>query len=138
MQNDKEHVAKVLSQLSSRDAQKILHDISHKDPRLAKDLEQMMFTLNDLLLLSDKDMQLIHKTFSPHDLLLAIKGADEAIQTKLLEGISAQKKKMLLEELSYMNGVTRKEVEAAQTRLTATVRQMIESGEISMDDEWVQ
>jgi flagellar motor switch protein FliG len=134
----KEKVAKILSRLKTPDSKRILQTIALKNGKLADEIRELMFTFEDLVALSERDMQLLHAKIDKNDLLLSMKGATHELREHLLSGISTKKKTMLSEELELMGAVKRSDVEAARQRMTEMVRDMIESGEISLDDEWIE
>ena len=134
----KEKVAKILSRLGTSDAKKILESIAAQDASLADEIRELMFTFEDLPDLGESDMRRLHAKVDPNDLLLALKGSSREMQTKLLSGISAKKRQMINEELELMGRVKRSDVEAARRRLLDVVRKMIDNGELSLDDEWIE
>ena len=134
----KEKVAKILSRLKTPDSKRILQTIALKNGKLADEIRELMFTFEDLVALSERDMQLLHAKIDKNDLLLSMKGATHELREHLLSGISTKKKTMLSEELELMGAVKRSDVEVARQRMTEMVRDMIESGEISLDDEWIE
>jgi len=134
----KKHLAAILSRLPGETAGKVLAYISGKNQALGQELERMMFGFAEVLMLSDKEMQRLHADIDPKDLVLALKGLDEAERDRLLRGLSAKRKTVLLEEAEQMGGVKRKAVEAAQNRIAEAARKLIESGEISPGEVWIE
>lgn len=138
MVHGKEKIAKILSRMKAQDSRKILDTIQVKNSELADEIRDMMFSFEDIIELSEKDMQLLHKQIDSKDLLLSMKGADDEIKEKLLNGISSNKKSILLEDLEMMGKVKLSDVQDARQRIMDIVREMIEAGKISLDDEWVE
>jgi flagellar motor switch protein FliG len=138
MMHGKEKIAKILSHMRSKDSKVILSDIASKDDKLADEIEQMMFTFEDILEFSAKDIQLLHKNIDKNDLLLAMKGLSPQLTDKLLSGVSSNKKTTILEDLEQMGKVKLSEVESARLHIMDIIRKMIEAGEISLDDEWIE
>lgn len=134
----KEKVAEILSHMKTDESKKILDTIQTENSELADEIRQMMFTFENILELCEKDMQQLHKRIDSKDLLLAMKGASDEIKEKLLSGISSNKKSMLIDDLEVMGKVKLSDVEESRQRIMDTVREMIEAGDISLDDEWVE
>lgn len=134
----KKKIANILSRLGIAEAKKILASIETKNAKLADEIRDLMFSFEDVLNLSEKDMNEVHQKIDKNDLLLAMKGASDELKEKLLTGMSSRRREMLIEELELMGKVKRKDVEAAQQRIADVVRKMIEIGEVSLDDEWVE
>ena len=138
MWDNKERVAKILSRLAPEDAKKVLAYIADRNMPLSETLKNLMFGFEDVTMLSEKEMQQLHQKIDSHDLVLALKGLDEAQLEMLLRGLSAKRKAMILSELELTGAVKAKEVEAARQRIAETARQMIESGEISPGEAWIE
>ncbi len=138
MISGKEKVAKILSRMNSHDSSTTLDIIASKDAHLAQELKDLMFVFEDVLYLETKDIELLHKKINSDDLLLSMKGMSEDVRDKLLSGVSQKKKSMLLEDLKMMGKVKLSDVEAARQRILDIIRKMIERGEISIDDEWIE
>ena len=134
----KEKIAKILSRMGSKDSKKILEDIASKNAQLSSEVRELMFTFEDILELTSKDMELLHKKIETEDVLLSMKGAGDDLKNKLLSGISNKKKTILSEELELMGKVKKSDVEQARQRIMDTLREMIDRGEISLDDDWVE
>ena len=134
----KNKLAKILSRMGIADAKKILASIKIENGKLADEIRELMFSFEDVLNLSEKEMEEVHQKIDKKDLLLAMKGASEELKEKLLTGMSAKRREMFTEDLELMGKVKRKDVEAAQQRIADVLREMIEKGELSLDDEWVE
>lgn len=134
----KEKIAKILSNMKTKDSKQILGSISEKDTQLADEIRDLMITFEDIMELTEKEMQLLHKKIDSNDLLLAVKGASDELRDKLFSGLSERKKTILSEELELIGKVKLSDVEEARLRIVDVVREMIERGEISLDDEWVE
>ena len=134
----KKKLAKILSRMGIADAKKILASIDTENGKLADEIRELMFSFEDVLNLSEKEMEEVHQKIDKNDLLLAMKGASEELKEKLLTGMSAKRREMFTEDLELIGKVKRKDVEAAQQRISDELREMIEKGELSLDDEWVE
>lgn len=134
----KEKIAKILSRLASKEAKKVLAYIAKKNSRLSSDIEELMFEFEDVIMFSQKEMQLLHQKIDTDDLVLALKGLDESQREALLRGLSAKRQAMILSELELTGAVKLKEVEAARQRIADTAREMIEKGEIAPGEEWIE
>lgn len=128
----------MLSQMPQAELDRTLEGIAATDAKLAAEIKALMYTFDDLLDVDEKDMPKLHQKANQNDLLLAMKGAGAAITAKLLSGVSDRRKKMLLEEFKLLGKVKRSDVDAAKGRIAETLRRLVESGEISLDEQWVE
>ena len=138
MWGSKEHVARILSRMSPEDARKVLAYIADRNMPLSETLKNLMFGFEEVTMLSEKEMQLLHHKIDSQDLVLALKGLDEPQKAMLLRGLSAKRKELILSELELTGAIKAKEVEAARQRIADVARSMIESGEISPGEAWIE
>jgi len=137
MSTDTDKVAQMLSHMGADEAAGIIDSIASKDSKLAANIQQSMFPFETILQLSTKDMALLHQNIDKTDHILAMKGANDKIKAKLLEGFSSRKKQMLLEEYELMGKVKRSEADAAKERIAQILRQLVTKEIISLDEDWV-
>jgi flagellar motor switch protein FliG len=123
-------VAAILNKLSSEAAKEITESIEQRDHQLASEIKNLMFLFEDIIFVDDRGIQRVLREVDKKDLALSLKVADEKLKTKILSNMSERAQEMLREELQYMGPVRLKEVEAAQARIVAVVKQLEESGEI--------
>jgi flagellar motor switch protein FliG len=123
-------VAAILNKLSTETAKEITEIFEQRDTQLASEIKNLMFLFEDVIYVDDRGIQRLLRDVDKKDLALALKVAEEKLKTKILSNMSERAQEMLREELQYMGPVRMKEVEAAQQRIIATVKQLEESGEI--------
>lgn len=123
-------VAAILNKLSTEAAKEITQSIEERNQELASEIKNLMFLFEDIIFVDDRGIQRLLRDVDKKDLALSLKVADEKLKTKILSNMSERAQEMLREELQYMGPVRLKEVEAAQARIIATVKQLEESGEI--------
>jgi flagellar motor switch protein FliG len=78
-------VASVLNYLDRSNESAILSSIEQSSPELAEKIRQMMFVFEDLIHVDDRGIQEILKEAGKDDLVLALKGADEEMKTKVFK-----------------------------------------------------
>ena len=89
-----------------------------------------MFTFDDCLQLDKRSMQTLLKEVPREDLLLALKTASPALTEKIFANISSRAAEILREDLGSSGPVRLKEVEAAQQRIIAAVRELEAEGKM--------
>jgi flagellar motor switch protein FliG len=110
-----------------------LDKIESEDPQVAGEIQRLMFLFDDLVNIQDKDLQKVLREIDRKDLVLALKTADEKLRNKIFANMSERASDLLKEELQYMGMVKLKEVEAAQSRIIEVVKNLEETGEISLN-----
>lgn len=108
----------------------ILDRLEEKDPELAEEIRKRMFVFEDIILLSDRAVQVVLRQVDTHDIALALKTASEDVTEKIFRNMSKRAAQMLKEDMEYMGPVRLREVEDAQQRIVNVIRQLEDSGEI--------
>jgi len=126
-------LATILNRTKVSLSKEIMDELQDKDPEVAAEIKRLMFLFEDLINLQDKDIQKILREIDRKDLTLALKTADEGLTNKIFANMSERATELLKEELQYMGMVKLKDVEAAQARIIDVVKQLEESGEISLN-----
>ncbi len=125
-------VASILNRTSVSLNKEILANIEEKDPDTANEIKRLMFLFDDIVHLTDKDIQRILKEVDRKDLSLALKIADDSVKEKIFNNMSERAAELLKEELQFMGPVKLKEVEQAQARIVDIIKQLEEQEEITI------
>ncbi len=125
-------VATILNRTNVTLSKDVIAGIEERDPEVAAEIKRLMFLFEDIIHLQDRDIQRIMKEVDRKDLSLALKIADEKVQSKIFSNMSERAADLLKEELQYMGPVKLKEVEAAQARIVDTIKQLEEQEEITI------
>lgn len=126
-------LAQILNKTSVSMSKELLEKISEKDLDIAAEIKRLMFMFDDLINIQDKDLQKILREIDRKELVLALKIADDKLKDKIYSNMSERAANLLKEELQYMGMVKLKEVETAQANIIATVKQLEDDGEISLN-----
>ena len=132
-------VAKLVNELSVKDRDELLQQLSIDDPALADLIREALFTFNDLKYLEGKSLQVLLKDTDPQVLLKALKGATLDVKQAIFAQLSRRKVQMIEEELIMMPLLRRSEVQEAQRQIARRARELEKRGEIIIirpgDDE---
>lgn len=93
-----------------------------------------MFVFDNLLEVDDRGIQSLLREVSSEILIIALKGATEALKEKIFKNMSKRAAEMLREDLESKGPVRLSEVEAAQKEVLAIARRLAEAGDISLGD----
>lgn len=114
-----------------RSAEKvILEGLEREDPALAEEVKRRMFVFEDLNMLPDNFIQRVLREVNSKDLALAMRGANEEVNSRIYKNMSKRAAEMIREEIEFMGPVRLKEVEKAQQKVVSIIRKLDESGEI--------
>ena len=110
----------------------ILESLTESNPELATTVKDMMFVFEDIVQLDDQALQAVLKQVDLKDLGLALKNVSESVSSKIYSNMSERSVGMLKEEIGYMGKIRLRVVEEAQQKIVAVIRQLEESGEVTL------
>lgn len=126
-----ESVAGILNVAERSIERNIMDALSQEDPDLSDDIRRLMFVFEDIAKLNDRDIQLLLKNVEMAQWAMALKGASDALQTKITRNMSSRAADNLREEMGYLGSVRLSEVEAVQQQIVDIVRHLEDTGEIA-------
>lgn len=136
-----EHVARIFDSLDSRSEQSLLAALNTVEPGAGEKIRALMFTFEDLAGLDPASLQTLLGNVDRAVLILALKGASEAITEAFFKNITQRAGDLLREEIDSTGPIRRREVEAARAEIIALARTLVKRGDIldqSPDDELVE
>jgi flagellar motor switch protein FliG len=110
----------------------IMEQVTEADEDLAQNIQDLMFVFDNLVDVDDRGIQTLLREVSTDSLILALKGADDAIKEKIFKNMSKRAAEMLRDDLEAKGPVRVSEVEAAQKEILGIARRLAESGDISL------
>jgi flagellar motor switch protein FliG len=124
--------ANILNFLESAREALIMEQIQEVDGDLAQKIQDLMFVFENLADLDDRGIQALLREVSSEDLILALRGSDEALKEKFFGNMSKRAAEMLRDDLEARGPVRLSDVEAAQKEILAIARRMAEAGEVNL------
>lgn len=124
-------VAEMLNVTDRSTERTILDGLSKEKPELVDEIRRLMFVFEDLMKLSDKDIQSVLKSVETSQWAMALKGASQPLQEKILGNMSQRAADMLREEMEFLGKVRLSEVESTQQQIVDVVRTLEDSGQLS-------
>jgi flagellar motor switch protein FliG len=110
----------------------IMKQLKESEPDLAQKIEDLMFVFDDIMEIDDRGIQRLLREVSSESLLLALKGADEAMKERIYKNMSKRAAEMLRDDLEAKGPVKLSEVEKAQKEILTAARRLSEAGEIAL------
>lgn len=123
-------VAKVLNIAGGSLEKQLLEGIEQRSGELAQQIQALMFTFEDLLLIDARGMQRLLGSVDTKELALAMKACSDELRAHIKQNMSERASSALDEEIEFLGPVRVKDVEAAHTRIIEVVRSLEEKGEI--------
>lgn len=132
--------AEILNLVDGTTEQSVLDAVRKSDEGLSQRIQDEMFVFENLADIDDRGIQTILREVQNDVLVVALKGADQAIKDKLMKNMSRRAAEMLNEDLEAKGPVRLAEVEAAQKEILGAVRNLADQGQIELGgkgDEYV-
>ncbi|MCK5197775.1 MAG: hypothetical protein KAR21_05465 [Spirochaetales bacterium] len=125
-----EKITEILN-LSSRAVEKnVVESLEIKENDLAEDIKKRMFVFEDIILLDGETVSRIVERAESSDLYLSMKVALEEVKSYIFNQVSKEKKKELIDGIDKVGRVKISDIDKAQQRIVALIRDMEENGEI--------
>lgn len=109
-----------------------VQEIEKDDPELAAELRTKLFTFQDLVNLSDRDIQTLLREVDTSRLGIALKGAAVVVREKIMKNMSSRAAQMLGDDIAAMGPVKLADVELAQSELVKIAFTLAEQGRITV------
>jgi flagellar motor switch protein FliG len=100
------------------------------DAELAAEIRDHMFTWNDIASIDKRAMQKVLASIDTRTLSVALKAADPAVETNIMDNLSSRVRDMVAEERELSGAMPMSEVVQARAEVMKAVRALIEAGEI--------
>jgi len=126
------NAANILNFMEPSKEAAIIDLIRDADEDLSQKIEDLMFVFDNLQEVDDRGIQALLREISTESLVLALKGAEDALKEKIFKNMSKRAAEMLREDLEAKGPVRLSEVEAAQKEILTIARRMAENGELAL------
>jgi len=129
--------AEMLKRADTNVKNEILEGLDTVDSNLRDELEKQMFRFEGLSLLDDTGLQGILRSqeISNEDLAYALKSCLPRLKERILSNLPPNRREDIKYELETAGRVRLWKVEQAQQRILEVVRQLVDQGEISLEEE---
>jgi flagellar motor switch protein FliG len=124
--------AGIMNFIDSNIEAELMDAMKETDELLANQISDMMFVFDNLIDVDDRGIQVILREVSTDVLVLALKGADTALQEKIFRNMSKRAAELLRDDLEAKGPVRVSEVEEAQRDILTTARRLADDGEIML------
>ena len=124
------NVANIFNTLEKNFEESIISKISESNAETAAKIQEEMFVFEDLKKIPDKDFQLVLREVATDTLVLALKGADKALEEKVMRNMSTRAAEIFAEDMESLGPVKVTEVETAQKEILVATKQLADSDKI--------
>ena len=124
--------ANILNAMETAREAEVMEAIRKADDALGQRIQDLMFVFDDLSKLDDRSMQTLLREISTERLVIALKGAEQALMEKIFANMSKRAADMLKDDLEVKGPVKVSEVDAAQKEILGVARRLGDAGQISL------
>jgi flagellar motor switch protein FliG len=124
--------AEILNFLGSSLETQVIDTVKAADEELAQKILDEMLVFDDLLELDDRGLQMLLREVQSESLVVALKGANEALREKVFKNMSTRAADILREDLEAKGPVRVADVEREQKEILKIVRRLAEEGQIAL------
>jgi flagellar motor switch protein FliG len=125
-------VAELFQGVDKQLEEELISSIQEESPELADKIRDLMFTFEDVVNLTDVDVQKVLREIPTDKLVLALRGAKKEVAEKFTNNLSKRAKENLEEEMSLMGKVKKSEVENERKAIVGVIRALEAAGEITV------
>ena len=125
-------VSEMLDNAGRTTETRILDDIDTKDPELAEQIRNRMYTFDSLVGMSQKHIQLVLRAIEQEDLALALRGASEEAKEVVFASMSERASSALKEDMEFQGQSRMSEVEQAQVKISQVIQELGSHGEVTV------
>jgi flagellar motor switch protein FliG len=129
-----EMLAEIFNNLDRQAEARILGALEERNREAAERIRSLMFTFEDLQRLDGPALQALLREVEKDQLVLALKGASEALRDLFLRNMTERAGKLLRDDLAMLGPVRLREVDEAQAAIVATAKELAARGEITLRD----
>jgi len=123
-------IVEILNAVDRSTEKHIIETLEVEDIELAEEIRRRMFVFEDILMLSNRDVQQVLKEVDQKELGIALKGCSEELKSHIFSNLSKRLSAMIQEDMDYMGPIRRSDMEESQQKIVNVVRRLQESGEI--------
>jgi flagellar motor switch protein FliG len=128
-------LAGILRHVDPKIEAEVLGALDDESPELSADVRERLFTLEDVLRVSEKDLQKALRDFQDKDLALLLKGRGEDFKAKILGAVSSNRKALILDEYQYLGAVRREDAAEATREFLDYLKSAWQEGELRLDGD---
>ncbi|WP_016673086.1 flagellar motor switch protein FliG, partial [Yersinia pestis] len=122
--------AEIINLMKTQQEETVMDAVREYDGELAQKIIDEMFLFENLVSVDDRSIQRLLQEIDNESLLIALKGADQALRERFLSNMSLRAAEILRDDLATRGPVRMSLVENEQKSILLIVRRLAESGEI--------
>jgi flagellar motor switch protein FliG len=128
-------VVGLLEDMDRGASKRLLGELRERDRELAEEVEDRLFTFENVVQLSDQDLQTLLRGLEHATIAQALKGVDTQIRDRIFANVSERAREILEQEIEFLGPVLVRDVESAQKEFVTLALDLEQAGEITLTTE---
>ncbi len=124
------YVADIMNHVDRSTEKHIFDELGNKDPMLADEIRKLMFVFEDIIYLDSMSIQRFIRAVDAKDLAVALKATTPDVSEVIFQNMSQRMQESIRSDIQYLHNVRMRDVEEAQQRIVAVIRQLEDEGEL--------
>ena len=124
------YVADIMNHVDRSTEKHIFDELGNRDPMLADEIRKLMFVFEDIIYLDSMSIQRFIRAVDSKDLAVALKATTPDVSEVIFQNMSQRMQETIRSDMQYLHNVRMRDVEEAQQRIVAVIRQLEEEGEL--------
>lgn len=125
-----DYVAKIMNNLDRSSEKSIFDRLSEHNGQLVEEIRKRMFVFEDIITMDDRSVQRFIRDCDPRDVVLALKGSNSEVASKIFSNMSTRMAQSIRDDLEITTNVRTRDVEEAQQRIVGIIRGLEERNEL--------
>lgn len=127
------YLVTILNSMETAAEKSILETLEEESPELAEEIRKNLFTFEDIVRLTDKDMQRVWRELPDQRMVaVALRGSTEEVRQKFLSNTSTRNRTALTEEVELLGPMRVSAVDEAQGQIITIIRRLEQAQEIEI------
>jgi len=122
--------AKIMNNTKTELENSIMSGLNEIDPELMLQIQDNMFTFENLVSVDNKGIQVLMRNVEPDMLMLALKGASDGVKDRFFDNMSERARSMFKDDMEAKGPQRMVDVEDAQKKIMRIARKLSDSGEL--------
>ena len=124
------YVADIMNNVDRSTEKFIFDELGSKDPQLEDEIRKLMFVFEDIITLDNLAIQRVVRETDSKDLAVALKSTSDEVKQAFFSNMSQRMRENIEGDMQYMHNIRMSDVEEAQQKIVAIIRQLQENGDI--------
>lgn len=128
-------VVELLKGVDKKTSKVLMNKLTMKDRELSSRVDKLLLAFDDLVAVSDRDIQTVLKHISSEALVRALKGATDDVRDRFFKNMSSRAAELMREDMEAMPPLKLSDVEDSQQQILKVVKKLDADGLITLNTD---